>query len=142
QILHDTHIDFMKYRRFWIIVSFVLVVVGFYSIFGPHKLNLGIDFAGGTQITLGFRDKPDIDRIRQVVEAEGFRAPVIQSIGKTEAHQVNIKTSVTKGTEEGSRDRIVNALGRAFDQGQKGLNLNVANADAIAQFLVQADPDH
>ena len=65
QILHDTHIDFMKYRRFWIIVSFVLVFVGFYSIFGPHKLNLGIDFAGGTSITLGFRETPDIDRVRR-----------------------------------------------------------------------------
>ncbi|MEA2603940.1 MAG: preprotein translocase subunit SecF [Acidobacteriota bacterium] len=142
QILHDTHIDFMKYRRFWIIVSFILVVVGFYSIFGPHKLNLGIDFAGGTQITLGFRDKPDVDRIRKVVEAEGFRSPVIQSIGKPEVHQVNIKTPVTKGTEEGSRDRIVNAISRVFNQGQKGLDLNQASSDALTQLLVQADPDH
>src|SRR3954451_20889893 len=100
QILHDTHIDFMKYRRFWIIVCFIQVIVGFYSIFGPHKLNLGIDFAGGTQITVAFREQPDVARLRKVVEAEGFRAPVIQSIGKAEAHQVNIKTSVTKGTEE------------------------------------------
>src|SRR4030095_3000789 len=60
QFLHETHIDFMKYRRFWIIVSFVLVAVGLYTIFGPHKLNLGIDFAGGTQITLAFRERPDI----------------------------------------------------------------------------------
>jgi preprotein translocase subunit SecF len=67
---------------------------------------------------------------------------VIQSIGKPEAHQVNIKTSVSKGTEEGSRDRIVNALSRVFNQGRQGLDLNQASRDALTQFLVQADPDH
>ena len=142
QILHDTHIDFMKYRRFWIIVSFILVFVGFYTIFGPHKLNLGIDFAGGTQITVAFRGQPDLDRIRQVVEGQGFHAPTIQRYGDPSARQVIIKTSVTTGSEEGSRDKIVNALSRTFNQGQTGLDLNVASSDTITQFLVQTDPEH
>ncbi|HEX3555132.1 MAG TPA: protein translocase subunit SecF [Thermoanaerobaculia bacterium] len=142
QILHDTHIDFMKYRRFWIIVSFILVFVGFYSIFGPHKLNLGIDFAGGTQITLGFRQRPDVDRIRQVLEQEGMHQEGIVRVGKDTENQVMIKTAAAKGTEEGSRDRIVAALSRTFNPGQKGLDLNEVGSDALAQLLVQADPDH
>jgi len=142
QILHDTHIDFMKYRRFWIIVSFVLVFVGFYSIFGPHKLNLGIDFAGGTSITLGFRETPELDRIRKVLESEGMGAAAIQRFGKPEGNQVLIKTPVAKGSEEGSRQKITEALSRAFNQGQKGLDLNDVGGDTLVQFLVQADPDH
>jgi len=51
-ILRDTNIDFMKYRKFWIWVSLILVAIGVVSIFAPVKLNLGIDFAGGTQLTL------------------------------------------------------------------------------------------
>jgi len=141
QILHETHIDFMRYRRFWIVVSFILVAVGVYSIFGPHRLNLGIDFAGGTQITLGFRQPPDIDRIRAIVEQTGFREPVIQRFGKVEENEVIIKTSVTEGSEEGSRTRVVSALSRAFNQGKTGLDLNQVESDALAQFLMRADPD-
>jgi preprotein translocase subunit SecF len=142
QILHDTHIDFMKYRRFWIIVSFVLVFVGFYSIFGPHKLNLGIDFAGGTSLTIGFREAPDLDRIRKVLESEGMGAAAIQRFGKPEANQVLIKTPVAKGSEEGSRQKITEALNRSFNGDQKGLDLNEVGGDTLTQFLVQADPDH
>ncbi|HSS76228.1 MAG TPA: protein translocase subunit SecF [Thermoanaerobaculia bacterium] len=142
QILHDTHIDFMKYRRFWIIVSFVLVFVGFYSIFGPHKLNLGIDFAGGTSLTLGFRDTPHVDRIRKVLESEGMGGAAITSFGKAEAKQVLIKTAAAKGSEEGSRQKIVDALSRSFNEGQKGLDLNEVGGDTLTLFLVQADPDH
>ncbi len=142
QILHDTHIDFMKYRRFWIIVSFVLVVVGFYSIFGPHKLNLGIDFAGGTQITLGFREKPDVDRIRQVLQQAGMKQEGIVRVGKESENQVLVKTAAARGTEEGSRDRIIAALSAAFNQGKTGVDLNEIQGDSLTAFLVKADPDH
>jgi preprotein translocase subunit SecF len=142
QLLHDTHIDFMKYRRFWIVVSFILVAVGVYSMFGPHRLNLGIDFAGGTQITLAFREPPNIDRIRTVLEQEGMREAVIQRYGKAEEHQVIIKTAVARGSEEGSRERVVAALARAFNRGATGVDLNQVFVDSLTQLLVQADPDH
>jgi len=142
ELLHDTHIDFMKYRRFWIVVSLILVLVGLYSIFGPHKLNLGIDFAGGTQIILAFREPPDVDRVRTVLEREGMRESVIQRYGKAEEHQVLIKTAVTPGSEEGSRGRVLAALNRVFNQGRTGLDLNQVGLDGLTQFLVQADPDH
>ena len=91
-----TQFDFMKYRRFWIIVSFVLVVVGFYSIFGPHKLNLGIDFAGGTQLTLGFGQKPDVERIRQILEQAGMKQEGIVRVGKESENQVLVKTAAAR----------------------------------------------
>jgi preprotein translocase subunit SecF len=141
ELFRETNIDFMKYRRHWIIVSFILLVVGLYTIFGPHKLNLGIDFAGGTQVTLGFQKRPDVDRLRGLLEQAGMKEAQIQSFGKVEENRVIIKTALSKGTEEGSRDRIVAALSNAFNQGKAGLDLNQAGVDALTQFLVQADPD-
>ena len=142
QFLHDTHIDFMKYRRFWIVVSLILVLIGLYVIFGPHHLNLGIDFAGGTQITLAFRQEPNLDRIRAVLEQQGMREAQIVSFGKAGDHQVMIKTAAVKGSEEGSRERVVGALSQAFNQGGTGLDLNQVGLDSLTLFLVQADPDH
>jgi preprotein translocase subunit SecF len=141
ELFRDTNIDFMKYRRYWIIVSFVLLAIGLYTIFGPHKLNLGIDFAGGTQVTLGFHERPDVDRLRGLLEQAGMKESQIQSFGPVEENRVIIKTAITKGSEEGSRERIVAALAKAYNQGKTGLDLNQAGADSLTQFLLQADPD-
>jgi preprotein translocase subunit SecF len=141
ELFRDTHFDFMKYRKFWIIISLLLVLGGFYAILGPHRLNLGIDFAGGTQMTLGFRQQPDLGRLRQVFEREGMAAATIQLYGKPSANQVLIKTTATGKNEEGSREKIVGALNREFNPDKTGLDLNLTGADALAAFLVQADPD-
>jgi preprotein translocase subunit SecF len=141
ELFRDTHIDFMKYRRFWIILSFLLVLGGLYAILGPHHLNLGIDFAGGTQITLGFNQTPDLGKVRQVLEREGMKAPEIQRYGRPEENEVIVKTTAIKGNEEGNRDKIVTALAREFNPGATGFDLNQASTDAIAALLLPADPD-
>ncbi|MFL6235897.1 MAG: protein translocase subunit SecF, partial [Thermoanaerobaculia bacterium] len=141
ELFRDTHFDFMKYRRFWIAVSFLLVLGGVYAVFGPHRLNLGIDFAGGTQVTLGFQQAPDLDRIRGVLKREGMGAAEIQRFGDPKANQVIVKTTVNKGNEEGSLEKVTAALNRDFNQGQTGFDLNQASSDTLTAFLVQADPD-
>jgi preprotein translocase subunit SecF len=141
ELFRDTHFDFMKYRRFWIVVSFLLVLGGVYAVFGPHKLNMGIDFAGGTQVTLGFRQTPDLDKIRGVLKREGMGAAEIQRFGDLQANQVIVKTAVTKGSEEGSFEKVAAALSRELNQGQTGFDLNLASSDALTNFFLQNDPD-
>ncbi len=141
ELFRDTHFDFMKYRRFWIVVSFLLVLGGVYAVFGPHRLNLGIDFAGGTQVTFGFKQTPDLDRIRGVLKREGMGAAEIQRFGDPQANQVIVKTTVNKGNEEGSLEKVVAALNRELNQGQTGFDLNQASSDTLTAFLLQTDPD-
>ena len=76
EILRDTNIDFMKYRKVWIWVSLLLVGIGAASIFAPVKLNQGIDFKGGTQIILKFQDVPDVDQLRKLAESTGAKVAV------------------------------------------------------------------
>jgi preprotein translocase subunit SecF len=135
RLLGDTNIDFMKYRKFWISISLVLIAVFFFAVFFIH-FNLGIDFAGGTQLTLRFRAKPQIDQLRSLLAAAGLGDAEIQRFDKEEANEIIVKTAVTKGTEEGSRDRVVAALNHSFNQGQAGkIDLNTAGADDIVQLL-------
>ncbi len=144
ELLRDTHIDFMKYRKFWIWVSLALVMGGVYAIWDHARLmKLGIDFAGGTTVTLRFKQVPQVDELRKLLEAQGLGAAEIQRFGGDAEHEVLIKTEVVKGSEEGSRDRIVGALDKRFNQGQQGkLDLNRVGAEATTQFLLQNDPDH
>src|SRR6202035_1042985 len=143
QLLRETHIDFMKYRKFWIVVSLLLVALGVFAIANHTRLmNLGIDFAGGTQIKLRFGEHPQLDELRSLLAQQGMGEAEIQSLGGADANEVMVKTALSKGTEEGSRDKIVAALNRRYNQGQAGrADLNQIGADAGAQILLQADPE-
>jgi preprotein translocase subunit SecF len=146
ELLKNTNIDFMKYRKFWITVSVILMIVGAVAIvgafFGFEPLNFGIDFAGGTQMTLRFRDKPQADEIRKLLETQGMGDAVIQRYGEKDSSDLMIKTHAVKGKEEGNRERIIAALNQRFNQGQAGkVDLNQADSAVLIGLLVQADPD-
>ena len=72
EFFRDTNIQFMKYRKYWVAVSAVLLTVSLVTVLVQGKLNLGIDFAGGTQLTLKFRDQPEVDRLRDLMESVGI----------------------------------------------------------------------
>jgi len=142
EFFRDTHIDFMKYRRYWIVVSLALVVVGIFSVFVHGKLNIGIDFAGGTQLTLQFTDEPELDDLRRILDQAGVEDASLQRFGDSEAHEVLIKTAVVEGTEEGARDPVVEALDARFNQQASGaLDLNRAGVEDVTAFLDQRDPE-
>ena len=141
-LFRDTHIDFMKYRKVWVVVSLAVLVAGLIAIFYHGKLNVGIDFAGGTQLTVKFQEQPDVDRLRTLVAQAGFEDAQIQRFGEEDAHEVMIKTPLVEGGEEGSREQIVQALAAEYGgQGGQGLDLNEAGAPAISALLTQADPE-
>ncbi|HKV07028.1 MAG TPA: protein translocase subunit SecF [Thermoanaerobaculia bacterium] len=141
ELLRDTNFDFMKYRRFWIIVSLALVLAGLFSIFIHGNLNIGIDFAGGTQIGLKFREKPNVDRLRQILATQGAGDATIQSYGEEGDNEVVIKTRLVEGKQEGSRDQIMKAFDQELNAGIAGKpDLNQIGAEAVTQILVQADP--
>jgi preprotein translocase subunit SecF len=142
EILRDTHFDFMKYRNFWIIVSLILVLAGIFFVFIHGNLNVGVDFAGGTQINLQFKDKPQIDRLRGVLEGAGLEEITIQSFGTEEENEVMVRTRLVEGEQQASLQKVVAALNAELNPGQAGKpDINAIGADALAALLTQADPD-
>ena len=143
EFFRDTHIDFMKYRRFWIGVSLLVLAAGIFSIFVHGQLNVGIDFAGGTQLTLKFAESPEIDRLRSVLSQAGIEDAQIQRFGESGENEVLIKTPTAEGTEEGTRDPVVEAIDRAFNEGDGAeLDLNRDGVEDVAEALLAADPDN
>ena len=111
EFLRDTNIDFMKYRKFWIVVSLALVVLGIFMVFAHGRLNVGIDFAGGTQITLRFQERPDVDRLRQLVAAAGVGESQIQRFGDAERERGDDPHAARRGHRGG--ERVAGAGGAA-----------------------------
>jgi preprotein translocase subunit SecF len=115
-VIRETNIDFMKYRRYWVALSLALLAVGIFMVFVHGKLNVGIDFAGGTQLTLRFDERPDIDRLREIVAATGVGESQIQRYDEEERNEVMIRTPVVSGTEEGSGGAVLDALRREYGE--------------------------
>lgn len=159
QLFVDSHIDFMKYRKFWIVVSFVLLAVGIFSVFVHGKLNIGIDFAGGTQLTLKFKEDVEPSELRSLLAGAGVEDAQIQRFGEAGDHEVIVKTPLPEAAEgepeagaeaapeaaagtdaeagaERSRRAIVAALDARFNEGRTGTDLNRAGASEIATVLL------
>jgi preprotein translocase subunit SecF len=157
QLFGDTHIDFMKYRKFWIVVSFVLLAVGIFSVFVHGKLNIGIDFAGGTQLTLKFKEAVEPAELRGVLAGAGVADAQIQRFGEAGEHEAIVKAPLAVDGAEGaaaetgaeggpdagaeggadrSRKAIVEALDARYNQGRTGIDLNRAGASEIATALL------
>jgi preprotein translocase subunit SecF len=142
EILHDPKFDFMRYRRFWIGVSIVTILAGLVGIFFLERLNFGVDFAGGTQLTLKFRERPNIEALREVVGGAGFRDAMIQRFGGEGANETMIRTPIVGGSEEGSAASVMAALDERFNSERGGgPDLNQIGASSLADFLARIDPD-
>ncbi|HWM94810.1 MAG TPA: protein translocase subunit SecF [Thermoanaerobaculia bacterium] len=142
EILRDTNFDFLKYRKFWILFSLALILAGIFFVFVHGNLNVGVDFAGGTQINLQFRERPDIERLRGVLEGAGLEEVQIQRFGQEDENEVMVRTRLVEGQEQGSLEKVVTALNSDLNPGQAGKpDVNQIGADALAAFLTQADPD-
>jgi len=142
EFFQNTNIDFMKYRKHFVLISIALLAISVLEVFIQKSLNVGIDFAGGTQLTIKFSDKPEVDELRDVVSAAGVRDAQIQRFGAEEADEVIIKTATVAGNEEGTQAEVVQALDERFNgESAGGFDLNRRGRDALASLLLESDPD-
>jgi preprotein translocase subunit SecF len=144
QILTDTKIDFMKLRGVLGAISAVLVIGSLVYVFFLGNLNIGIDFAGGTQVAVKFSAEPDLDELRQTLNDAGFPEARIQRYGAPGTHEVLIRTAAEPGTDAGSSsDSLLKALDARFDADSAGAktNLNRVGSSALVDLLTARDPD-
>jgi preprotein translocase subunit SecF len=88
QLLHKINIDWLGKRRFFIGISIVLMLTGMVSAVYRHRVhpggteafNLGIDFKGGTVVTVRFKQPTPVESLRTAINQAGVRDAVIQPI--------------------------------------------------------------
>jgi preprotein translocase subunit SecF len=114
-----------------------------FAIFVQKGLKFGIDFSGGTQIAIRFKDRPDIDRLRKVLDGANLGEIGIQRYEEAEKHQVLIR--VQQQAKEG-RDVVGDVLD-ALRQGLQSptdpgkIDINTEGQVTLAARLAAADPD-
>jgi preprotein translocase subunit SecF len=86
QLFHDVNVDWLGKRKFFIGLSILLMLAGMGTALYRHRVhpggteafNLGVDFKGGTVVTVRFKQAPSVEDIRGEVHRAGVRDAVIQ----------------------------------------------------------------
>jgi SecD/SecF fusion protein len=94
------HFDFSHASRYFFTLSGCILLIGAIS-FSTRQLNLGIDFEGGSRITVGLQKQASVNDVRDTVEAAGITAPEV-----TKATNKQLGTNVFEIDSKASPDEI------------------------------------
>lgn len=81
--------DFLKLRKFAIILSTLLIIASITSFF-TKGLNYGLDFTGGTLVEVGYEQDADLDKVRKQLEAIQINGAVVQHFGSPQIVQIRM----------------------------------------------------
>ena len=86
----NTHVDFMGLRKYAAFLSILLCLASF-IVLGIKGLNWGLEFTGGTEVRLFFKEAPDLGQVRTQLEKAGFTHLTVQNYGTTHAVLIRIR---------------------------------------------------
>lgn len=77
-LVRGNKIDFIKFAKPAFAVSWTLIIIGMcYGLYRGKDM-MGVDFAGGDSLTMGFTQKIEVDKLREAVSKAGAGESLIQ----------------------------------------------------------------
>src|SRR4029077_18219077 len=113
ELFKGIKVDWLGKRKIFLAISGSIMLLGLVSLVMKKGFEYGVDFKGGTKIQVRFKDKPDIDKIRQLLRPEGVDS--IQGVGGVHPNDVLIEFEGAKEEDASvGRGVIINALNKGF----------------------------
>lgn len=145
-IFPNVNVDWLGKRRFFIGISITLMLAGMGTALYRHKFhpngteafNLGVDFKGGTVVTVRFKQPPSVDDLRTAIGQAGIRDAVIQPVlDKNGEFIIKVSQQGSAQTDEtqaqagvdAARSRVGEAL-KAFGQ----QNAEIIGTEAVGEI--------
>jgi len=144
QLFHEIRIDWLGKRRFFIGISIILMLAGMGSAVYRHRFhpngteafNLGVDFKGGTVVTVRFKQSPSVDELRAAINQAGVRDAVIQPLlDKSGAFLIRVPHQGSEAAEAAENQGVDAARSKV----RQALNSFGPEADPSAKIL-EDDP--
>ncbi len=143
ELFPNPQIDWIKRRKTFLVCSVIMLIIGAIAV-QVRGFSLGVDFTGGTLLTVKFSQPTTPDQLRSALSDAGIETSkvVVQNVvARTNEFIVRAPQS---GNEFQDRKRIIGALQGLHSPAGPGsadkTNINVVNAESIEQELRQVDP--
>jgi preprotein translocase subunit SecF len=143
EFFRNPSIDFLGKKWYFLAFSLVFSVAGVLSMLFWHGIPWGVDFRGGTLVTVKFSHAPNDNAIRAAMDRAGLQNAKIQRLGQASNNEVLIDLAVQETNEEAldrGKTQIINALETNAPAGK--VDLNNASSFTIKNFLMEKDPLH
>ena len=111
-----TTIDFISKRKIALICSLVIIGASILSLIVHGGPRLGVDFAGGTNVTVKFDQPVTAEDIRGALSAGNLPQSTIQQFEESEKHEFIIQIQQNEGEPENTDNRVTNALTQRFGE--------------------------
>jgi preprotein translocase SecF subunit len=150
ELFRNPRIDWLDAKKFFIGVTILLLLVGAVAV-QLRGFNLGVDFTGGTLMTVRFRaPQPSMDQIRSAIGAAGVDTskvtlqPVTSRPGELMIHSPQLRAgSESERRVDEDKRTIIGAMQRLNSVGDTAagkININSIDAAGIEAELRQLDP--
>ncbi|UCH96732.1 MAG: protein translocase subunit SecF [Candidatus Aminicenantes bacterium] len=123
----EPNFQFMNKRGYAFIFSGIIIVLGVF-LFNTVGFNLGIDFTGGTNIEVSFRQDVSIDQLRDALGEVGLGKSMIQRVGQ-DVNKFFIKTVKSLDTEtKAETDATAEDESESESEGEVGITKIIEEA--------------
>ncbi len=149
RILHDVKVDWLAKRRGFLLLSALLLLVGLGSAVGrqlvkggSEAFNLGVDFKGGTLLTVKFKQRPTDDAIRNALAQKDILDAQVQSTEKPDEVLIKLPRQGTVAEATAPQDQAQVDIGRA--RAAEALssfgadNANIVGTEAVGEVAGSA----
>jgi preprotein translocase subunit SecF len=148
ELFHNVNVDWLGKKWYFLGFSLIFSVAGIISM-AMHwsqigsPVPLGVDFRGGTQLRVQFKQTPDANQIREAMDAAGIRDARIQAIqGVNQASMNEVLISLPEDSNEAAldsgREKIVGALHEHYGNPFAVRNVQVVGPTVGKQLEKQA----
>lgn len=98
EIIKNTKIDFMGYRKIAFVISAILSAIGIIALvqIGIGRANLGVDFAGGTAVQIKFHAAVPLSDVRVALEKGGLKDFDLQDLPTENKVLIRVKKQEEK----------------------------------------------
>jgi preprotein translocase subunit SecF len=145
ELFRSANIDWLGKKWLFLGFSLIFSVAGLVSIFAWHGIPRGVDFKGGTQITVHFDTVPNEDHIRSAMDAAGVHGTTIQRVSGVGGQAANDEiislpqSSATDQAHDQGRSAVENALRSGYhDSGFTIQQVDIVGPTAGKQLTHQA----
>ncbi len=145
ELFRNANIDWLGKKWYFLAFSLVFSVSGVISMIAWHGIPLGVDFKGGTQITVHFDTVPNEDHIRAAIDHAGIKDARIQRISGPAGAVVDDvivslpQSSATDAAHDQGRAAVEQALTAGYrDSGFTVQQVDIVGPTAGKQLTKQA----